>query len=239
MPNSRLARILIFIKNGSVSEKPSQEPATQKNFYATMKFLIYGATKGRGSGLGQAVALALVKRGHQVWGLCRNPEKAAEQKEFPLEAVDLAGEAGQERVKQLIRETDPDAIWSACGWGYAEPLWKLPPEAIEEMIDANVRNNIIFSRTCAPSCIDAGPHLILTGSVAGVLDGTGAAVYAGVKGFLVPFVRAQRAEYLRQSHNAKISLLVLHAMGPTGAGVIAEAVEFIGRQSRAMELLIN
>jgi NADP-dependent 3-hydroxy acid dehydrogenase YdfG len=204
-----------------------------------MKFLIYGATKGRGDGMGQTVALKLLERGHQVWGLCRDPEKAAKETRFKLEAVDLLVEAGQKRIKQLIGEIDPDAIWSACGTGYADPLWKMPLQAIEEMIDANVRNNILFCKTCAPSCLDAGPHLILTGSVAGVLDGTGAAVYAGVKGFLVPFVRAQRTEYLRQSHNAKISLLVLHAMGPTGAGVVAEAVEFIGRQSRAMELLIN
>ena len=204
-----------------------------------MKFLIYGATKGRGDGLGQAVAIKLLERGHQVWGLCRNPEKAAKETRFKLEAVDLPTEVGQERIKQLIRDVDPDAIWSACGTGYADPLWKMPIEAIEEMIEANVRNNIIFCKTCAPSCIDGGPHLIVTGSVAGVLDGTGASVYAGVKGFLTPFVRGQRVEYGRQGHNAKISLLVLHSVRPIGAGVIAEALEFIGRQPRAMELLIN
>jgi short-subunit dehydrogenase len=204
-----------------------------------MKFLIYGATKGRGDGLGQAVALKLLERGHQVWGLCRNPEKTAQQKKFPLEAVDLASEAGQTRIKQLIAEIDPDAIWSACGCGYADPLWTMPSVAIEEMIDANVRNNISFSKTCAPSCLDGGPHLILTGSAVGAVGGPGASVYAGVKGFLSPFVRGQRAEYSRQSHNAKISLLLLHSIGPIGAGVVAEAVEFIGRQPRAMELLIN
>lgn len=204
-----------------------------------MKILIYGATKGRGDGLGQVVALKLLERGHKTWGLCRNAEKAAQQKQFPLESVDLVSEPGQKRVKQLIGQVDPDVIWSACGSGYADPLWTMPPEAIEDMIDANVRNNILFCKTCAPSCIDGGPHLVLTGSVAGAIAGSGAAVYSGVKGFLLPFVRGQLAEYGQQGHSAKISLLLLHASQRTGVEIIADALEFIGRQSRAIELLIN
>jgi len=204
-----------------------------------MKFLVYGATKGRGDGLGRTVALSLLKRGHRVQGLCRNAEKAAVEKDFPLEAIDLQNEVGQNRIKQLIREMDPDVIWSACGSGYGEPLWTLAQEAIKEMIEANVHNNIIFCKTCAPSCLDGGPHLILTGSVAGALEGTGAAVYAGTKGFLTPFVRGQRAEYARQGHNAKISLLLLPSVRLTGFELIADAIEFVGRQSRAIELLIN
>jgi len=205
-----------------------------------MKFLIYGATKGRGDGLGRTVALSLLKRGHQVHGLCRSADKAAAEKDFPLEAIDLQSETGQNRIKQLIQEVDPDVIWSACGTGHGDPLWALSAQAIEEMIEANVSNNILFCKTCAPSCLDAGPHLILTGSVAAVLDGVGgASVYAGAKGFLLPFVRGQRAEYARQGHNAKISLLALSAVRLTGTAVIAEAVEFVGHQPRAMEVLIN
>lgn len=205
-----------------------------------MKFLIYGATKGRGDGLGQAVALKLLERGHQVWGLCRNPEKVSKETRFKLEAVDVLAKAGQSRTKELIREMDPDVIWSACGTGHGEPLWALPAQAMEEMIEANVRNNIYFCKTCAPSCLDAGPHLILTGSVAAVLDGAGgASVYAGVKGFLLPFVRGQRTEYARERHNAKISLLVLPATSISGVEVVVNAVEFIGGQTRSIELLIN
>ena len=72
-----------------------------------------------------------------VRGMCRNAEKAAQEKEFPLEAVDVSAEAGQNRIKQLLREDDPNVIWSACGTGHGEPLWSLSPKAIEEMIDAN------------------------------------------------------------------------------------------------------
>lgn len=207
-----------------------------------MNYLIYGVTKGRGDGLGRSVALSLLKRGHQVQGLCRNADKATAEKDFPLEAVDVLTETGQKRIKQLIQEVDPDVIWSACGAGYGEPLWSLPEKAIEEMIEANIRNNILFCKTCAPSCLDAGPHLILTGSVAAVLDGVGgAAVYAGSKGFLLPFVRGQRGEYARQgqTHNAKISLLVLPAIRMSGVEVVANAVEFIGGQTRSIELLIT
>ena len=82
--------------------------------------------------------------------------------------------------------------------------------------------------------------MILTGSVAGVLDGVGgAAVYAGAKGFLLPFLRGQRSEYGRQGHNAKLSLLMLAATRMTGMEVVANAVEFIGGQPRSIELLIN
>ena len=204
-----------------------------------MTFLIYGATKGKGSGIGRSVALLLQGKGHKVHGLCRDEAKARAESEFPLEALDIRTKEGADRLLELVRTLDPDVIWSACGAGHGEPLWTLPEQAMEEMIDANIRNNILFCKICAPSCIDGGPHLILTASVAGTLVGEGAAVYAGTKGFLTPFVRGQRAEYGRQGHNAKISLLLLHSARLTGLEVIADAVEFIGRQSRAMELLIN
>jgi short-subunit dehydrogenase len=204
-----------------------------------MKFLIYGATKGHGDGLGATAARRLSQRGHEVWGLCRNESKLVEAQDFPLEVIDLACESGQARLKELIRIHNPDAIWSACGSGHGDPLWVLPDAAIEEMIDANVRNNVLFCRSCAPSCLDGGPHLILTGSIAGVLDGCGASVYAGVKGFLIPFVRGQRAEYSRQGHHAKISLLMLNAVRVTGIDVLVDTLEFVARQSRAMEILIH
>jgi len=106
------------------------------------------------------------------------------------------------------------------------------------MIEANVRNNVMLCRTCAPSCLDGGPHLVLTGSVAGVLEGTGAALYSGVKGFLVPFARGQRVEYRRQGHNPKISLLMLGPVRTTGMGIVVDALEFVGRQSHSVEILV-
>ena len=204
-----------------------------------MRFLVYGATKGWGDGIGRTVALSLAERGHEVRGLCRDESKAKAERDFPLQAVDLLSEQGQNRIKEIVRELDPDVIWSACGTGHATPLWAMSDVEIEAMLDANVRNNILFSRTCAPSCIDGGPHLVLTGSVAGVLDGVGAAVYSGTKGFLVPFVRGQRAEYNRQGHKPKISLLMLHSVRHIGIESIADALEFVAKQSCSVELLLT
>ena len=162
-----------------------------------MRFLVYGATKGRGDGIGRSVSLALRERGHEVFALCRDPDKVAEERELDLETLDLYSPLGQSRLKELIRDFEPDVIWSACGVGFPDPLWSLGDDEVEQMIEANVRNNVVLCRTCAPSCLDGGPHLILTGSVAGVLEGVGTALYSGVKGFLVPFARGQRAEYRR------------------------------------------
>ena len=106
-------------------------------------------------------------------------------------------------------------------------------------MDANVRNNILFSRICGPSCLDGGPHLVLTGSVAGVVAGTGASVYAGVKGFLVSFVRSMVIEHSKHGHNPKISLLVPPAMRGISLNVIVEALEYLGAQPRSIELHIN
>jgi NAD(P)-dependent dehydrogenase (short-subunit alcohol dehydrogenase family) len=203
-----------------------------------VKFLIYGATKGRGDGIGPAVALSLLERGHEIRGLCRDAEKVAIEERFPLEAVDLTSPVGQDRLKALIQEYNPDGIWSACGVGYGTPLWTMPDDEIEDMIDANVRNNVVFCRTCAPSCVDGGPHLILTGSVAGVLEGQGASLYAGVKGFLLPFVRGQRVEYRKAGHRPKISLISLNTVRFTGIDVVVDAVEFVARQSCSLEVLV-
>ena len=204
-----------------------------------MRFLVYGATQGRGDGIGKKVAVGLVNRGHEVLGFCRDEAKAQEETAFPLEAVDISTEAGQKAMKAAINDFDPDAIWSACGCGYAAPLWELDAEQISRMIEANVSNNIAFCRMCAPSCLEGGPHLILTGSVAGVSSEGGAAVYSGTKGFLVPFMRAQRNEYRRQGHNAKLSLLLLNAVRVTGTDIVTDALEFMARQSRSMEILIS
>lgn len=204
-----------------------------------MRFLVYGATHGRGDGIGRKVAASLVQRGNEVLAFCRDPAKAESQTIFPLEAIHLRSEAGQSRLKEAITQFDPDLIWSACGCGFGEPLWQLSEAQISDMVDANVQNNIAMCRTCAPSCIDGGPHLVLTGSVAGVLSDWGAAVYSGTKGFLVPFVRAQRNEYKRQGHNAKLSLVLLSAVKFTGIDVVTDTLELIARHSRSMEILIS
>jgi len=204
-----------------------------------MRFLVYGATRGRGDGIGRFASLALRERGHEVTALCRDKGKAARERELALEALDVYSPSGQARLKELIRELQPDVVWSACGAGYPGPLWSASDEEIAQTIEANVRCNVLFCRACAPSCLDGGPHLILTGSVAGVLEGTGAALYAGTKGFLVPFVRGQRAEYRRQGHNPKISLLLLSSVHATGLEVVVESLELVGRQSVSMEVLIG
>jgi short-subunit dehydrogenase len=203
-----------------------------------MRFLIYGATKAAGDGIGRSVASILIERGHDVRGLCRTPEKAALEKRFPMQAVDVSAPQGVEQIVDCIHDFDPDVIWSTCGFGSATALWAMPASDIEQMIDANVRNYVLFCKACGPSCVDGGPHLILTGSIAGIIGGEGAALYAGTKGFLVPFVRAQRMEYSQQGHRPKISILSLNAVRITGLEVVADAVEFIGKQSRSIELLI-
>lgn len=189
--------------------------------------------------MGRQVGACLVSRGHCVLGLCRNPDKACQPAPFPLEAVDIYSGTGSDRLKTLIQEQDPEAIWWAAGTGYGDPFWSMPDQFIQEMIEANIRNLVYFCRLCAPSCLDGGPQLILTGSIAGIRDGVGAALYAGVKGFVIPFVRGQLNEYARQGHHAKISVLALQASQVTGIDFIADAVEYLGRQPRAIELVIH
>ena len=97
----------------------------------------------------------------------------------------------------------------------------------------------MFSRTCAPSCVDGGPHLILTGTLAGIVDGQRACLYSGTNGFLVPFVRTQRNEYRRQGHNPKISLLVLPSIRPKDMNMVVDALEYIGPQKRSVEVILS
>lgn len=204
-----------------------------------MTFLIYGASKGRGDGIGRSVARLLRDRGHGVHGLCRDEAKAREETGFPMEALDIGTPEGAGRLRGLVRELDPDVVWSACGTGHAEPVWEIGEGAVEETIEANVRRNIQFARICSASCLDGGPHLVLTGSVAGLEPAAGASVYAGTKGFVVSFVRGMVAEYARNGNRPKISLLSLPPMRGLGARVVADALEYLGAQSLSMEIHIR
>ena len=201
-----------------------------------MKFLIYGVTKGRGDGIGRTVALQLQDRGHEIWGLCRDTGKAAATTDIKVEAIDIGTDCGIDRLKEILREFNPDVIWSACGTGSSSPVWVTPMQEIENMIDANIRNILIFCKACAPSCIDGGPHLVLTGSVAAIIA-EGAAVYSGTKGFLLPFVRSMRTEFLRQGRKARISTLVLPRMRDLGADAITSTLEFLAMQPRGVDVL--
>ncbi len=204
-----------------------------------LKYLVYGATHGRGSGIGATVSGILLDRGHEILGLCRSQEKAASAAPFPLETLDMHSPNSEECLKGFLHDWNPDVIWFACGAGFDAPIWEMSDDDIDVTLDANVRVAARFCRACAPSCIDGGPHLILTGSIAGMVNGAGSSFYSGTKAFLVPFSRAQCREFAAHGKQAKVSVLAFNSVQVVGMEAIADALEFIGRQARPVEVLIR
>jgi 3-hydroxy acid dehydrogenase / malonic semialdehyde reductase len=153
---------------------------------------------GASSGIGAAIARALVDAGARVAVGARRTEKleglgAA----LPLE-LDVRSETSSiQFVSQALKELgDIDILVNNAGLGLGrDPFWESSEDDELTVIDTNIRGLIRMTRLCLPHVRDGG-HIVNIGSIAGRQAYENAAVYVASKFAVRGFTYALREDLL-------------------------------------------
>src|SRR6266851_8753771 len=146
---------------------------------ATRLILITGVTRG----LGLAMAEKFIALGHTVLG-CGRSKNAIEKlqhthsKPHDFDAVDVADDSQVRAWAGRILKTHgpPDLLLNnAALINKNDPLWKVPPDEFDQVIDVNIKGVTNVIRHFLPAMIDRGDGVIVNFS-----SGWGRAVDAEV-----------------------------------------------------------
>lgn len=161
---------------------------------------------GAGRGIGRCTAEALARTGVTVVAVGRDATALAE-----LHAriggssvlAELREPASAERIvaAALAEHGRLDGVVANAGVGYAGPFAEMPPAAIAELVEVNVRAPLLLARAALPALLDrpagaglAGRGIVLVGSIAGALGVPGESVYSATKAALDMFATVLREE---------------------------------------------
>lgn len=157
---------------------------------------------GASSGLGEAAARELAKRGHKLILGARRAERlealAAELSALTEVVVVRADVSVPADVQRLADEAGGrfgriDVWVNNAGVGTGRPWYEIEPEQIRQMIDTNLTAPILGVRAALPWMEKAGGGLVINiGSVAGSIGVSG--VYSATKFGLRGFSEAMRRE---------------------------------------------
>ncbi len=124
---------------------------------------------GASRGLGRAMTGELIARGHTVHGCCRSAEAVQElRREFPapnsFHAVDVARQpqvAGWAR--RVLEEAGPPDLLlnNAALINQNAPVWKVPPEEFDAVIDVNVKGIFYVLQAFLPAMVAARRGVIV------------------------------------------------------------------------------
>lgn len=153
--------------------------------------LITGAT----SGVGFALTKQLLAEGHHVTATGRSKDVLWELQNDGAHAIpaDLAKIGEAERLVERIDTLDV-AIFSA-GLGLFGPAHEMPDDAIDKMLDLNVKVPMLLAKRLLPGMIERGSgQLIFIGSQAGKVATPQSAIYAATKHAILGYANALRME---------------------------------------------
>jgi 3-hydroxy acid dehydrogenase/malonic semialdehyde reductase len=153
---------------------------------------------GASSGIGAAIAHALVEAGARVAVGARRVDRLPEGEGFYALELDVSSEtSSMQFVSRLLKELgDIDILVNNAGLGLGrDPLWESSEDDELTVIDTNVRGLIRMTRLCIPHIRDGG-HIVNIGSVAGRQPYENAAVYIASKFAVRGFTYALREDLL-------------------------------------------
>lgn len=160
---------------------------------------------GASSGIGEAIAEELVKRGMHVALFARRENRlqalaqrlAGQGSEEPLI---VPGDVSKpEDVQNLVNQTvhrwgKLDVVIANAGFGYRAPIVDGDPQRWKQLLDTNVYGLLLTLKYGVEQLLEQGSgHVVVTSSVAGHVVTAGGAVYSGSK-----FAAGAIAEALRQ-----------------------------------------
>ncbi|MCU4184527.1 SDR family NAD(P)-dependent oxidoreductase [Acidiferrimicrobium sp. IK] len=167
---------------------------------------------GASSGIGAAAARALDGRGVRVALVGRDTAAlaaiAADLSEPVVIEADLAapGEAADTVVQAVAALGRLDIVVSNAGAGWAGPYQAMSPAELDGIIDINLRAGAHLVHAALPHLLAKGRgHIVMVGSIAGLLPVAGEAAYSASKAGLAALGEALRGE-LRGS-GVKVSVV--------------------------------
>ena len=162
---------------------------------------------GASSGIGEAFAVALGRRGvasllvarradelERVAARVRNGGSSAE-----VLALDLAQPESTAAVQERSADRDVGLVVCNAGINPEGDFEELSPAAHEGIVDLNVRAPVLLARTFLPRLARRGRGgFLITGSIEGFVGFPHSATYSASKGFVRAFAEALWVEYRGQ-----------------------------------------
>ncbi|MFJ8826164.1 SDR family oxidoreductase [Streptomyces sp. NPDC102467] len=150
---------------------------------------------GASSGIGAAVAAALVRRGYRVYGTSRNPEKV----NLPVPgvtylALDLADESSVEACAAAAG--DVDVLVNNAGESQSGPFEELPMDAVKRLFQLNVFGAVRLSQLLLPGMRQRRRgRVVMVGSMLASFPLAYRSSYVASKAAIKGFASAARREY--------------------------------------------
>lgn len=151
---------------------------------------------GASSGIGRAIAEALVRRGMRVYGTSRHPA-SPEDNGIRMLPLDLCDEASIEAAVAALmkREGRIDLLVNNAGAGIGGAVEDASPEALRQQLDVAFLGHVLMTRAILPHMRrNGGGRILLTGSVAAGIPIPFQAMYSAAKAALRAFASALAGE---------------------------------------------
>jgi NAD(P)-dependent dehydrogenase (short-subunit alcohol dehydrogenase family) len=152
---------------------------------------------GASSGIGNACATYLAKKGFKVYGTCRNPSGHAKKADefFELVPMDITDDASVLKAAELIlgKEGHVDAVICNAGMGIAGSIEDSSMEEIRLQMETNFMGTVRTVKAFLPSMRMAGSgRIIVLSSIAGLIGMPFQPFYSASKFALEGFVESLR-----------------------------------------------
>jgi NAD(P)-dependent dehydrogenase (short-subunit alcohol dehydrogenase family) len=154
---------------------------------------------GASSGIGNACATHLAKRGFRVYGTSRNPASYAKKADefFELIQMDVTDDQSVAKAVAAViaKEGRVDAVVLNAGMGISGSVEDCPPEEIDLQMDTNFMGTVRCVKAVLPAFRAAKKgKIIVLSSMAGLIGMPFQAFYSASKHALEGFVEALRYE---------------------------------------------
>jgi NAD(P)-dependent dehydrogenase (short-subunit alcohol dehydrogenase family) len=197
---------------------------------------IWGATAGRGDGIGRAVLETLTQDAATAAFAFGRSEAQVESLRNALPAVkgslvwDLANEAAGEQYQSYLIEHHIQTVISAIGGGVGNPVPFLTRKEFGEMVDGNLMSAfMILKYSLLPMKQLGGGRIVLVGSIASFAPEEGACGYSATKMALRGMVEAVRRELKMGFQTISLHAVYPASVGKIGIPCVVDAVRYLVR----------
>lgn len=154
---------------------------------------------GCGSGIGNALALELHQRGHQIYATDLNLDSMEHLAQLGIATVELNVNRA-DHIAALVKRLNDDGatvdfLINNAGFGAIGPIYEMPMETLRAQFETNVFSIVALSQALLPTMLNAGQGCIVNvGSVSGVMTTPFAGAYCASKAAVHAISDAMRME---------------------------------------------